>query len=407
MIKIRPIAILILLLLIITLESSWGDQKFYVAKLDKNGDVEWEFFPPSSDYWDRQLLLCADDEVYLAGEKSIMRISENGDMEWLADYNGQFGNLTCDEDGGIILLSSTIGPTKVATIQRFTASGDLTINIDYQASQQCDFRGEFYRINETTNAMIWKMNEQSCADELIVLDSEMNEKWRLEGNNSDADWITLIRVVPAVDGSFFLLSEGEDGAKIQKFSENGGIFWSLLLPFNNLYPTKTVVDTAEWYSVLAELTTSRFFIGGIDEAELLNSGEPIPIRIQEYSLEGLLLRQGDLITDHSWLNLVDMTVGWEMDINILAEGGYFSDSEMPITNIMASKMNVDGNMQWIYEYDCGDQLVDVPYYLQNDSQGSIYFNGIVCRENDEPNFDDDTADDNTEEDNDADQGCGC
>jgi hypothetical protein len=449
MVKQRYYILFLLFLAMSFTAHSQGSQDFYVAKLEKNGDLAWQLFPPSTDFWDKQLLLCADKYLYLAGEHSILRIDENGAFLWSSNYSGEFGNLSCDEEGGIVLLSSTIEPTKVATILRYTASGDLTINIDYQSSQQCDFRGEFYRINETTNAMILKMNEQKCTDELIVLDSEMNEKWRLEGNNSDADWKTLIRVLSASDGSIFLLSEGEDGAMMQKSSENGEILWSLPLPFKDLYPTKTAVDATDnvfimaaqlnssessiaevrlleinksgdlsgdskieldsvfstWNSVLIELTTNSFFIGGFDEAEFSNSEESMPIRIQEYSLEGLLMRDGDLITNHPWLNLVAMTVGREMEINILAEGGYFSNSEAPITNIIASKMNVDGNMQWIYEYDCGDQLVDVPYYLQNDSQSGIYFNGIVCRENDEPNFDDDTADDDA--DDDANEGCGC
>ena len=121
-------------------------------------------------------------------------------------------------------------------------------------------------------------------------------------------------------------------------------------------------------------------------------------------MDGKQEMYGIMDTKYSYLSMEETYVDAANNQYVLSQGGP-TGGEIGNEDIVCGKINEIGQIQWIYHYDCGGGLLDRPWGMEVDAEGSVYLVGDVCHE--QPDiFDDDTTVE-TDEDNGDEPGCGC
>jgi len=287
----------------------------WIAKLDENGDVDWEKKYGGEDYEYASSIQQTSDGGYIvvgetdssgAGEEDIwvLKLDADGDVEWQKTYGGRNEeegySVQQTSDGGYIVAGSTDSfgaPEENAWVLKLESDGD----IEWQRTYGTDEDEYAYSIQQTSDGGYILSGEAEEIVWALKLEADGDIEWQKTYRGSEG-WNYDSLIQQTNDGGYLIvcLIESEDpmtwdwwyDVRALKLDSNGDIEWQRIYDENKY----------DYNPFLQVMSDGSYIITAITAEE-----DPVTFEWEEYIWVLKLYPDGDIDPSCDFIKTSDAT----------------------------------------------------------------------------------------------------
>ncbi|MBC8045965.1 MAG: T9SS type A sorting domain-containing protein [Fimbriimonadaceae bacterium] len=345
-------------------ENSLGEKDYWIAKLDSNGNIEWENTIGGDGSDELTLIEQTNDGGYIVGGNSQSGISGDKSESCWGDYD--FWVIKLDSEGNIE-WDNTIGGNSydfLYSIQQ-TDDGGYILGGDTQSGISGD------KTEENTGIESWRSDYW-----VVKLDNTGNIEWQNTIGGNREDYLRSAAQTP--DGGYILGGYSKSGSSGDKTEPQYGFDWShdyWIIKIDNAgnieWQNTLSAGNDDYLKIVQALPDGRYFVAGSSRSR--EGGDKSEDRINEYSDMWVLLldASGNIIWDN--------TIGTSGTDDI-EYAQYTSDGGFIITTSAASSISYDKTVAgygssdgWVIKLDENGDIQWQDAYGGTSGDGISYF----------------------------------